>query len=807
MVLISLYNLVMVVKKMSKKEEIIYASLLHDIGKLVMRATGEKIKHQKIGLKFIEEHFNKELLTTNIINGIQYHHKEDLERTNLNNDDISYIIYEADNISAALDRRENEETLAGFNLTSPLYSIFNILNNNNQELGYELKVFKKSNDIIKLEKVNHLNNDTGRYTIVMDELIISLNKMKKTMSPNTLLRLLELTTNFVPSSTNRKEQIDISLYNHLKTTAMIATNIYDYYHSLGINNFKNTLLKNKDEFRNTNVHLLLKADISGIQNFIYNIPNEEALKNLRARSFYLEMLTENIADELLETLKLSRCNLIYSGGGTFQMLIPNTTENKEKTKEFITAINNWMIKQYKEKLYIAINYVECSANDLANDMAITQKTINYFGEKHKELSQKSNYTKISRYSCEELLKLYNIKNLDSERECKICKTSSLKLNDNNKCPNCEALTNIGRKLNKFSETYIIITNNQINNTSITMFSPNNLTFMSIVSPKVVEELLENKKIIRLYTINQDTISLNYATDIMYGGNENNLTLEELSKLSIGDKLLGVLRIDVDQLSQAFINGFSRNNKTDFRFNTISRNTSLSNLLNIFFKSEVRKLAKKEFSFEPITLPIGDYNEYNINIVYSGGDDVFAVGPWNQVLEFAININKEFKLYTANTLTLSAGFSIFNPSTPILKLANEVGNLETVAKNNGRNSICLFTKDYVFKWEEFENNILTKINKFHEWFTNNINDKNKLHFSTSFYSLRLLINEAQKVKKISKIAYSLARIQEGCKNERICEDFTTQMLIWCRNKQDLKYLDIAMMLVIYLNREGGCKNDN
>lgn len=41
-------------------------------------------------------------------------------------------------------------------------------------------------------------------------------------------------------------------------------------------------------------------DISGIQNFIYSIGDKGALKGLRARSFYLEIMMEHIIDELLE---------------------------------------------------------------------------------------------------------------------------------------------------------------------------------------------------------------------------------------------------------------------------------------------------------------------------------------------------------------------------------------------------------------------------------------------------------------------------------------------------------------------------
>ena len=44
--------------------------------------------------------------------------------------------------------------------------------------------------------------------------------------------------------------------------------------------------------------LLYSLDLSGIQDFIYTITSDGALKALRARSFYLELLTEHLVDTM-----------------------------------------------------------------------------------------------------------------------------------------------------------------------------------------------------------------------------------------------------------------------------------------------------------------------------------------------------------------------------------------------------------------------------------------------------------------------------------------------------------------------------
>ena len=85
-------------------------------------------------------------------------------------------------------------------------------------------------------------------------------------------------------------------------------------------------------------------DISGIQNFIYTIGEKGALKGLRARSFYLEILMENIVDDLLDKLSLSRANLMYSGGGHCYMLLPNTDFVKRTLDEYDKELNEWMLQ-------------------------------------------------------------------------------------------------------------------------------------------------------------------------------------------------------------------------------------------------------------------------------------------------------------------------------------------------------------------------------------------------------------------------------------------------------------------------------
>lgn len=56
-----------------------------------------------------------------------------LKGAKINDDDLAYIVYLADNIAAFSDRRKKDEgEEKGFDLSVPLQSVFNILNGNHK---------------------------------------------------------------------------------------------------------------------------------------------------------------------------------------------------------------------------------------------------------------------------------------------------------------------------------------------------------------------------------------------------------------------------------------------------------------------------------------------------------------------------------------------------------------------------------------------------------------------------------------------------------------------------------------------------
>ena len=96
---------------------------------------------------------------------------------------------------------------------------------------------------------------------------------------------------------------------------------------------------------------LIAGDLSGIQKFIYTIASDGALKSLRARSFYLELVTEEIVQQLLEELKLPRTNVIYAGGGNLYLLGAATQDTKLVLKKVHREFNKWLLGNFQGKVF------------------------------------------------------------------------------------------------------------------------------------------------------------------------------------------------------------------------------------------------------------------------------------------------------------------------------------------------------------------------------------------------------------------------------------------------------------------------
>lgn len=766
---------------MNEKEiKIVIGSLLHDIGKVIYRDGQDKRNHSSSGFEYLKDTIKID--DNDILNCIRYHHGYALKNANISDDSIAYIVYMADNIAAAADRRKKDEEELGFEIYRALEPVFNILNKNDKKYYYEPKILNyESNVNYPIVDNNLFSKDL--YLDIIENITANLKGIEWNEEYlNSLMEVLEANLSYIPSSTSNSELADISLYEHVKLTAAIACCIYQFMKDNGITNYKKYLLENGKEFYDESAFLLSTIDLSGIQNFIYTITTKNVLKTLRSRSFYLEILIEHIVDSLLTKIHLTRANLIYTGGGHAYILLPNTEQCKNIFDEFIGEVNNWFFEQFKVSLYLASGYVSCSCNNLKNE------PIGCYTELYKDLSKILSAKKSNKYSAKQI-KYMNVHiEFDHSRECNVCKNIG-DVNNEGKCVFCESIEKFSKSI-LYDEFFSIISSESMDGVAL----PGGCYVVADTEKKLKERMLGDK-FIRAYGKNKLYSGKHIASKLWVGSYSTGNTFEEFSKEATGINRIGVLRADVDNLGQSFVAGFNDEKNND-RYSTITRTAELSRHLSLFFKFYINKVLNNP------TYIIGDKKKEGRNaaIVYSGGDDLFIVGAWNEIIGLAIDIRREFEKYTEGTLTLSAGIGIYNSNYPISVMADEVAEAESKSKEyTGKNAITIFDNK-TYSWSVFEEKVLgEKYITIKDFF-----DENKDYGKGFLYNLlELLRNQEEKIN-FARYVYLLARMEPEKDSDEIIKqkykNFSNKMLEWIHNDEDINQLETAIIIYVYLNRE-------
>ena len=729
---------------------------------------------------------NSDIKTKFIFDSILYYADKITGTANKEAENI-YIMKLADKISATFDRRKIADSEFTFEESGNLYSIFNILNGNNESKRYDASILYED-EKIKFAKDSIVKPSAEFYKAIKEKLSGKLENASVDMDfINSYLEMLERTTSYIPVSGSGDEKVDISVYEHIKQSIAIGSSLYEYLTENDRIKDQEKLYHSPDEFYKEKSILLYSMDFSGIQSFIYGqYGKEEVLKNLRSRSFYLEILIENIIDELLKSLNLSVANLLYAGGGHAYFILANTQKTKTLLSDFDADIKAWMQDTFGIDLYIGSGYCECSCNDLQN------KPDGAYSNCFREVSGAVSQNKLRRYGASQIKALNKGKKTDGERECKICH-SSYNLNENGVCSLCDGFAKLSKDiLNREILTVVSDKENGI----LPIYRNGYLSGGNIKRKDGEEYLNTNKKIlIRAYSKNGVYKGKDYVKTIYVGDYHNADTLENLVKDGVGIKRLGVLRGDIDNLGKAFVGGFEKNKQT------LSKSAAFSRKLTQFFKYDINNILRNPVYKIPFSDCEDENTDRKIAIIYSGGDDVFVVGAWKDIIEFGVDLYNNLKEYTQGTLTVSAGLGIYMPKYPISYMAEKTGELEDYSKKlDGKNAITLFDKNNSYHWDEFIDEVMgEKFATVSEFFST-VEDKGK----SLLYNLLELFRNRDKKINIARMAYTLARMEPSGKvseeEKALYKNFKEKVYDWMFSDTDTKQVITAIYIYSYLIRK-------
>lgn len=230
----------------------------------------------------------------------------------------------------------------------------------------------------------------------------------------------------------------------------------------------------------------------------------------------------------------------------------------------------------------------------------------------------------------------------------------------------------------------------------------------------------------------------------------------------GSTDLGILRMDVDGLGKRFIEGF----------NSIAEYKTFSKRLVDFFVEET-----KDIQQEPA------YKPY-LNIIYAGGDDLFVVGRWDKVIDFAERIRQETKdRFASDGISISGGIAIVQPKFPISKAAELAGDAEAAAKqyhNGEKNAFHMLGK--TISWDKEFDYVKSLKQQFVTLIDNYDLSKGILHklmlYSTIAERNKILRkeNKTEDYSYIWHISYYLTRYMKRYEsNQAVCD--------FCRSLRD------------------------
>lgn len=506
-----------------------------------------------------------------------------------------------------------------------------------------------------------------------------------------LYHLLKKYTSFIPAST--KDYPESSLFEHLKTTGAFAHCFAAYKaengNAFGADNRIKNILPGHYPVK------LFCGDISGIQAFIYNITNKAAAKSLKGRSFYVQLLAESIAQEVLAACGCSLINQVYAAGGKFYLLLPNTKAVDEALENYRPKLEKSLWDKFAGQLSVNMDSINFSFQlGAARPRILVEHEPDpiHVGLLWRKLAHKTSLQKkrkFTRIFADNFDKYFTP--FGNGGDIEICAVSGVELEGTSKHQLLKEDTEQGEAENLFIAPYV---KEQID-LGKDLYEHKYLVSLKqeskagyCVGASSKWDMLEkgrpsNQQYIQnwIRTHHDDEIVLgpegfkphedNGIGWRLYGGSsmvsfEGKLaTFEQISKATGEDNgaRLGVLRMDVDNLGELFMKGLPDDKRS------FSALATLSSMLDLYFSGYLNYLRNK-----------AEYKD-RVNIVYSGGDDVFAVGRWAELISFAADIRAGFRKFVGGRedISISGGLVLVSPKFPIAKAADLAGEAEDKAK--------------------------------------------------------------------------------------------------------------------------------
>lgn len=738
--------------KFSQDQEILLAGLFHDIGKVLQR-TG--IKPKDLGAK---DYDYQNFLPRRDNHYTHYHAlftylflsraKErgllpsfagfDREDENLivisarhHNPSTAYdwIVTEADWISSGMDRKQYEEATSVhpssdhhiLERMSPVFEEICLAKNSFTGFRYRYPLvcmepeamFPKKSEVVL---PSDISTAAGEYENLWNRFETSFEKVSELQSfPNYLeavISILEYHFWSVPSATyslGKRVWSDISLFDHLMTTAALAHTLFLYHKETG------SLEEGSIKDREKEKYLFINIDLSGIQKYIFDITVDAAkgaAKMLRARSFYLNLLMEGVFRLLCSKLGLYSVNRLVEAGGRAIVLSPNLEGFGQKLKELQTEIDRFCFDRFQGELTVNLSWLPAAGVDLQMD-----RFVSFLGRMNQG-AQEAKLRKLSTLVGNKENHLVDSFWRDYQPDkglCGVCgkRQASVAVDlatDTFRCQECDSLSKLGTKIvsRRFFLAYVsgpqcpegatpapggyfVISDHSLAETSCDLIWSISQERDSIYAIKSIANYIPifrdgdpANRVLMDERFSTSELLHEAAEGIRHGWPKtfHHISLSSLRAKADGSgyqgrPYLAVFKADVDNLGFLFGYGLRGSEGQEGNRLTLGRYATFSRMLDRFFTAYLPHLMATEEEFS------------DTYTVFSGGDDLFLIGPWTKTFRLADRIYEAFRKYTCSNpdITMCGTLNLMKSRHPVNYMAEvaehglDKAKLESAAKDS------------------------------------------------------------------------------------------------------------------------------
>lgn len=561
-------------------------------------------------------------------------------------------------------------------------------------------------------------------------------------------------------SCSHEELPDISLYDHIRATCAIAACLYRYHEesSLQMGSINDDRVP---KFR------LVTGDLSGIQRYIFSISNTGVSgvgKRLRARSFLLTAATEAICLHVLNHFNIPLGNIIVSSGGRFHILAPNTDNADKWIEQFQRELDEWSLERFGGEIRFILAQKAFPGGGFSNFASVLEQ----IGTRLAQQKARPFSSILVGPEGWVIERFFRGPADQVTRYCPVCGRNAIEdavsETDASECSACRSDYQLGSRLVR--ARYLVYRKGSSGQGEFPLFSDYSLDVLSNladlksshlilkINDSDLSEVCDNcagfkymgtyiplaeKGVCEQCTQKCDELPPSYGEPLYF---------DCLAAKARGRKALGYLKADVDNLGTLLFVGLQSKKRGQV---SVSRLATVSRMLDLFFSGYVNELISSRYS--------------NCYTVFSGGDDLFIIGPWDEIVNLALKISTEFTRFTNHNanITLSAGIAFAKPRVPLNRCAAVVENLLERAKNDaargsekGRNQIALFGD--ILKWSSFEE-LLRVGEKLAAWHGQGIVSTGFLQQSKTFgemYQAYLDDGRVENLQFIPLMTYQIAR---------------------------------------------------